>query len=24
VIAGWLWPTFFSLTALTLLLYREV
>lgn len=24
VIAGWLWPTFFCLTALTLLLYREV
>ena len=23
VIAGWLWPTFFCLTALTLLLYRE-
>ncbi len=23
-IAGWLWPTFFCLTALTLLLYREV
>jgi copper resistance protein D len=24
VIAGWLWPTFFCLTALTLLLYREI
>lgn len=24
VAAGWLWPTFFCLTALTLLLYREV
>jgi copper resistance protein D len=24
VIAGWLWPTFFCLTAVTLLLYREV
>lgn len=24
VVAGWLWPTFFCLTALTLLLYREV
>jgi copper resistance protein D len=24
VIAGWLWPTFFCLTALTLLFYREV
>jgi putative copper resistance protein D len=24
VIAGWLWPVFFSLTALTLLLYREI
>ena len=24
VIAGWLWPTFFCLTALILLLYREV
>jgi putative copper resistance protein D len=24
VLAGWLWPTFFCLTALTLLLYREV
>ncbi len=23
-IAGWLWPVFFSLTALTLLLYREI
>jgi putative copper resistance protein D len=24
IVAGWLWPTFFCLTALTLLLYREV
>ncbi len=24
VVAGWLWPTFFCLTALTLLLYREI
>ncbi|WP_119300985.1 copper resistance D family protein [Dongia deserti] len=24
VIAGWLWPTFFCLTAVTLLLYREI
>jgi putative copper resistance protein D len=24
VVAGWLWPTFFCLTAVTLLLYREV
>ncbi|HEV8390269.1 MAG TPA: CopD family protein [Dongiaceae bacterium] len=24
MIAGWLWPVFFSLTAITLLLYREV
>ena len=24
VIAGWIWPTFFCLTALTLLLYREI
>jgi copper resistance protein D len=24
VISGWLWPTFFCLTALTLLLYREI
>jgi copper resistance protein D len=24
IVAGWLWPTFFCLTAVTLLLYREV
>jgi copper resistance protein D len=24
VVAGWLWPTFFCLTAVTLLLYREI
>lgn len=24
VVAGWLWPVFFGLTALTLLLYREI
>jgi putative copper resistance protein D len=24
IIAGWLWPIFFCLTALTLLLYREI
>ena len=24
VVAGWLWPVFFSLTAITLLLYREI
>lgn len=24
VVAGWLWPMFFSLTAITLLLYREI
>lgn len=24
VVAGWLWPVFFSLTALTLLFYREI
>jgi hypothetical protein len=24
IVAGWLWPVFFSLTAITLLLYREI
>jgi putative copper resistance protein D len=24
IIAGWLWPVFFCLTAMTLLLYREI